>query len=150
MPPRRLRLDAELVRRGLARSREHAAELIDRRPGHGVGRRPPTKPATAVTTDVAIVVRRGPGPTRVRLPRRAQARRRAGRVRAARARAWPGDAASTPAPRPAGSPTCCCGAARAEVVAVDVGYGQLAWPLRSDDRVRVHDRTNVRDADRRR
>ena len=32
-----------------------------------------------------------------------------------------------------------------EVVAVDVGYGQLAWSLRSDDRVQVHDRTNVRD-----
>src|SRR6185312_9956167 len=31
-----------------------------------------------------------------------------------------------------------------EVVAVDVGYGQLAWSLRSDPRVRVHDRTNVR------
>jgi 23S rRNA (cytidine1920-2'-O)/16S rRNA (cytidine1409-2'-O)-methyltransferase len=32
----------------------------------------------------------------------------------------------------------------AEVVAVDVGYGQLAWPLRTDPRVRVLDRTNVR------
>ena len=32
----------------------------------------------------------------------------------------------------------------AEVVAVDVGYGQLAWSLRSDDRVRVIERTNVR------
>jgi len=31
-----------------------------------------------------------------------------------------------------------------EVVAVDVGYGQLAWRLRTDPRVRVHDRTNVR------
>ncbi len=31
-----------------------------------------------------------------------------------------------------------------EVVAVDVGYGQLAWPLRSDERVTVIDRTNVR------
>jgi 23S rRNA (cytidine1920-2'-O)/16S rRNA (cytidine1409-2'-O)-methyltransferase len=31
------------------------------------------------------------------------------------------------------------------VVAVDVGYGQLAWPLRQDDRVTVHDRTNVRE-----
>jgi 23S rRNA (cytidine1920-2'-O)/16S rRNA (cytidine1409-2'-O)-methyltransferase len=30
------------------------------------------------------------------------------------------------------------------VVAVDVGYGQLAWRLRSDDRVQVHERTNVR------
>ncbi|HMY09331.1 MAG TPA: S4 domain-containing protein, partial [Marmoricola sp.] len=31
MPPRRLRLDAELVRRGLARSREHASSLIESR-----------------------------------------------------------------------------------------------------------------------
>ena len=31
-----------------------------------------------------------------------------------------------------------------EVVAVDVGYGQLAWALQSDPRVLVHDRTNVR------
>lgn len=31
-----------------------------------------------------------------------------------------------------------------EVVAVDVGYGQLAWSIRTDERVRVHDRTNVR------
>ena len=33
----------------------------------------------------------------------------------------------------------------AEVVAVDVGYGQLAWSLRSDPRVHVIERTNVRD-----
>ena len=26
-----------------------------------------------------------------------------------------------------------------------MGYGQLAWSLQSDDRVEVHDRTNVRD-----
>jgi 23S rRNA (cytidine1920-2'-O)/16S rRNA (cytidine1409-2'-O)-methyltransferase len=32
----------------------------------------------------------------------------------------------------------------AEVVAVDVGYGQLVWSLQTDPRVRVHDRTNVR------
>jgi 23S rRNA (cytidine1920-2'-O)/16S rRNA (cytidine1409-2'-O)-methyltransferase len=31
-----------------------------------------------------------------------------------------------------------------EVVAVDVGYGQLAWSLRTDPRVAVHERTNVR------
>jgi 23S rRNA (cytidine1920-2'-O)/16S rRNA (cytidine1409-2'-O)-methyltransferase len=31
-----------------------------------------------------------------------------------------------------------------EVIAVDVGYGQLAWQLRTDPRVRVLDRTNVR------
>jgi 23S rRNA (cytidine1920-2'-O)/16S rRNA (cytidine1409-2'-O)-methyltransferase len=33
----------------------------------------------------------------------------------------------------------------AEVVAADVGYGQLAWSLRSDPRVQVLERTNVRD-----
>lgn len=32
----------------------------------------------------------------------------------------------------------------AEVVAVDVGYGQLAWSLRTDPRVHVVERTNVR------
>jgi len=32
-----------------------------------------------------------------------------------------------------------------QVVAVDVGYGQLAWRIRQDPRVVVHDRTNVRD-----
>ena len=31
------------------------------------------------------------------------------------------------------------------MVAVDVGYGQLAWSLQSDERVQVHDRTNVRE-----
>lgn len=33
------------------------------------------------------------------------------------------------------------------VVALDVGYGQLAWSLRTDERVTVIERTNVRDAD---
>jgi 23S rRNA (cytidine1920-2'-O)/16S rRNA (cytidine1409-2'-O)-methyltransferase len=31
-----------------------------------------------------------------------------------------------------------------QVVCVDVGYGQLAWPLQTDDRVEVRDRTNIR------
>ena len=31
------------------------------------------------------------------------------------------------------------------MVAVDVGYGQLHERLRADDRVEVHERTNVRD-----
>jgi 23S rRNA (cytidine1920-2'-O)/16S rRNA (cytidine1409-2'-O)-methyltransferase len=33
------------------------------------------------------------------------------------------------------------------VCAVDVGYGQLAWPLRTDPRVTVFERTNIRGAD---
>ncbi|MCE5191714.1 MAG: TlyA family RNA methyltransferase [Actinomycetia bacterium] len=35
----------------------------------------------------------------------------------------------------------------AAVVALDVGYGQFAWSLRTDPRVSVVERTNVRDAD---
>ena len=35
----------------------------------------------------------------------------------------------------------------ASVCAVDVGYGQLAWSLRSDSRVTVFDRLNIRAAD---
>ena len=45
---------------------------------------------------------------------------------------------STSAPRPADSPTCCSSAARARVVALDVGHGQLDWKLRSDPRVDGH------------
>ena len=30
-----------------------------------------------------------------------------------------------------------------KVFAVDTGYGTLAWKLRSDDRVEVHERTNA-------
>ncbi|MDA3936122.1 MAG: TlyA family RNA methyltransferase [Actinomycetota bacterium] len=33
------------------------------------------------------------------------------------------------------------------VVAVDVGYGQLAWRLRNDERVKVFERTNIRSAE---
>lgn len=31
-----------------------------------------------------------------------------------------------------------------KVIAVDVGYGQLAWGLRTDSRVELHERTNIR------
>ena len=79
---RRARLDAELVRRGLARSREQAAELVAagqvRVPG-----RTSVKPATQVDPATPIVVAE-PAGRDLRLPRRAQAGRRAGRVRRGR------------------------------------------------------------------
>jgi 23S rRNA (cytidine1920-2'-O)/16S rRNA (cytidine1409-2'-O)-methyltransferase len=40
---------------------------------------------------------------------------------------------------------CLLGRGAEAVVAVDVGYGQLAWSIRSDPRVTVLERTNVRD-----
>ena len=56
MGQRRLRLDAELVRRSLARSREHARELIASGRVSINGHRA-EKPATGVAVDADIVVR---------------------------------------------------------------------------------------------
>jgi 23S rRNA (cytidine1920-2'-O)/16S rRNA (cytidine1409-2'-O)-methyltransferase len=142
MPPRRLRLDAELVRRKLAPSRERAAQLIaDGRVS--VAGVTATKPATGVTTDVAIVVKAGEdGPDYVSR----------GAHKLLGALAAFGPAGLTVAGRrclDAGASTggftdVLLRAGARQVVAVDVGYGQLDWSLQSDDRVVVHDRTNVR------
>ena len=141
--PRRLRLDAELVRRGLARSREQASELVaDRRVK--VDGAVATKAATGVTTDVALVV--VPDDTRPDYVSRG-GHKLAGALAAfepegleVRGRRCLDAGAST-----GGFTDVLLRAGAAEVVAVDVGYGQLAWALRSDDRVVVHDRTNVRE-----
>lgn len=141
--PRRLRLDAELVRRGLARSREHASDLIAEGRVKVAGA-PATKPATGVTTDVAIVV--------IDDPDKPDYVSRGGHKLAGALTvfgAW-GLVVSGRRCLDAGASTggftdVLLRAGAAEVVAVDVGYGQLAWALQSDERVRVHDRTNIRD-----
>ena len=143
MPPRRLRLDAELVRRGLARSREQASELIAA--GRvSVNRAVATKPATGVTTDADLVVRedaddpgyasRGAHKLAGALDAFAQAGLEVRGRRCLDAGASTGGFTDVLLRRGA-----------REVVAVDVGYGQLVWTLRNDPRVHVHDRTNVRD-----
>jgi 23S rRNA (cytidine1920-2'-O)/16S rRNA (cytidine1409-2'-O)-methyltransferase len=137
----RRRLDRELVRRGLARSREHAVELV----AGGrvtVAGSTATKPATQVETSAPIVVRTaGAGPEYVS---------RGGHKLAGALAAFTG---LMPAGRrclDAGASTggftdVLLRAGAAHVVAVDVGYGQLAWPLRTDDRVTVLERVNIRD-----
>jgi 23S rRNA (cytidine1920-2'-O)/16S rRNA (cytidine1409-2'-O)-methyltransferase len=143
VPPRRLRLDAELVRRRLARSREHAGELIEQR-RVTVGGAVATKAATGVTTDVAIVVASDPGrPDYVsrgghKLAGALDVFEPAGLVVAGRRCLDAG--AST-----GGFTDVLLRRGAREVVAVDVGYGQLAWSLRSDDRVVVRDRVNIRE-----
>ena len=143
MPPRRLRLDAELVRRGLARSREHASELI----GAGrvtVNRAVASKPATGVTTDADLVVREDPD-------RPDYASRGGHKLAGALAAFAPlgldvtGLRCLDAGASTGGFTDVLLRAGAAEVVAVDVGYGQLVWSLQTDERVRVHDRTNVRD-----
>jgi 23S rRNA (cytidine1920-2'-O)/16S rRNA (cytidine1409-2'-O)-methyltransferase len=146
--PRRLRLDAELVRRGLARSRDHAAELISDGRVSVAGVRA-TKPATAVATDVALVV--APDPA---IPGGEEYVSRGGHKLAGALAAFQPRGLVVEGRRclDAGASTggftdVLLRAGAKEVVAVDVGYGQLAWRLRQDERVTVHDRTNIRDLD---
>jgi 23S rRNA (cytidine1920-2'-O)/16S rRNA (cytidine1409-2'-O)-methyltransferase len=136
----KLRLDAELVRRGLARSRDHARELVAAGQVR-VGGIIATKPASGVDAATSVVVSARSAPDYVSR----------GAVKLAGALdALGGPVVQNRRCLDAGASTggftdVLLRRGAAEVVAVDVGYGQLAWRLRSDDRVAVHERTNVRD-----
>ena len=136
--PRRTRVDAELVRRGLARSRQQAAELI------GAGKvsidgMPAVKPGTAVAVTATL---------KVVDAERGWVSRGAHKLIGALdafgidvdGRRCLDAGAST-----GGFTEVLLDRGAREVVAVDVGYGQLAWSLRSDSRVVVVERTNVRE-----
>jgi len=137
----RVRLDAELVRRGLARSREQAGELV------AAGRVTvaglvAAKAATQVSRDAPISIADTGEPGYVS---------RGGRKLAGALEVF-GPLGLTVAGRAcldAGASTggftdVLLRAGAAHVVAADVGYGQLAWSLRTDPRVTVLDRVNVR------
>jgi 23S rRNA (cytidine1920-2'-O)/16S rRNA (cytidine1409-2'-O)-methyltransferase len=139
---RRTRLDAELVRRGLARSREQAAALVAAGRVHVRGA--PARKVAALVDPADPVRVVGDDPARDYVSR--------GGHKLAGALATFGPSGLVVAGRrclDAGASTGgftdgLLRAGAAEVVAVDVGYGQLAWSLRTDDRVRVLERTNVR------
>jgi 23S rRNA (cytidine1920-2'-O)/16S rRNA (cytidine1409-2'-O)-methyltransferase len=141
MPTRR-RLDAELVRRGLARSRDQAAQLVAAGRVRVAGR-PAVKPATGVqTADPIVVIERNDQDDYVS---------RGGHKLAGALDMFGQDGLAVAGRRclDAGASTggftdVLLRRGAAEVVAVDVGYGQLAWSLRQDPRVVVVDRTNVR------
>ncbi|MEU5644931.1 TlyA family RNA methyltransferase [Streptomyces milbemycinicus] len=173
--PRRARLDAELVRRELARSREHASQLI----AAGrvtVGGQVATKPATQVETSAALVVRaddsdpdyvsRGGHKLAGALLAFSEEYRQGAGAAAVEARPESGgpESGGPESGGPGGGGLKVTGrraldagastggftdvllrAGAAHVLAVDVGYGQLAWSLQSDERVTVMDRTNVRE-----
>jgi 23S rRNA (cytidine1920-2'-O)/16S rRNA (cytidine1409-2'-O)-methyltransferase len=141
----RSRLDRELVRRGLARSREHAIDLINAGRVRVRGN-VASKPATMVAqADPLVVADDGDTPDYVS---------RGGHKLAGALVAFTPQGLVVEGRRclDAGASTggftdVLLRAGAREVVAVDVGYGQLDWSLRSDPRVKVLDRTNVRDID---
>jgi 23S rRNA (cytidine1920-2'-O)/16S rRNA (cytidine1409-2'-O)-methyltransferase len=134
---RRRRLDAELVRRGLLPSRARAADAIESQ-RVVVSGSIATKSSRLVRDDEPIHVTDGD----------AQYVSRGGYKLAAALDAFGIDAtgrrcldagAST-----GGFTDCLLQRGAAQVVAVDVGHGQLDWRLRNDPRVEVRERTNVR------
>ncbi|KAF4407365.1 TlyA family RNA methyltransferase [Streptomyces lycii] len=141
----RRRLDAELVRRKLARSREHASQLI----AAGrvtVGGTTARKAATQVETAAAVVVTEDDDdPDYVSRG----GHKLAGALAAftPHGLAVEGRRALDAGASTGGFTDVLLRAGAAHVVAVDVGYGQLAWSLQSDERVTVRDRTNVRELD---
>jgi 23S rRNA (cytidine1920-2'-O)/16S rRNA (cytidine1409-2'-O)-methyltransferase len=138
---RRNRLDTELVRRGLARSREHAAELVaagrvevrGSRMSKPAAKVDPAEPVRVVDDGGEEYVSRGGHKLAGALAAFGPAGLRVDGRRCLDAGASTGGFTDVLLRRGA-----------AVVVAVDVGYGQLAWSLRNDARVSVLERTNVR------
>ena len=134
----RTRLDAELVRRGLARSREHAVELIEARLVlvRGI---PATKSAMQVDAETSITlaevrddyVSRG-------------GHKLAGALDAFKEIEIVNRIALDAGASTGGFTDVLLKRGAKKVIAVDVGYGQLAWEIRQNPKVEIHDRTNVR------
>ncbi|MGL6135356.1 MAG: TlyA family RNA methyltransferase [Prochlorococcaceae cyanobacterium] len=134
--PRKQRLDLELVARGLATSRQQAQQLI--RAGRvRSGDRLLDKPGTDVTPDLPLQVRQPP-----RFVSRGGEKLEAGLQAFAlpvRDRVCLDGGIST-----GGFSDCLLQHGAARIYGVDVGYGQTAWSLRTDARVVLRERTNLR------
>ena len=134
----RTRLDAEMVRRGLARSREHAVDLIESKLVlvRGI---PASKPATAVDAETSITL----ADERDEYVSRG-GHKLAGALDAFKELKVEGRVALDAGASTGGFTDVLLKRGAKKVIAVDVGYGQLAWEIRQDSRVEIHDRTNVR------
>ena len=136
------RLDAELVRRGLARSRQHARELV------AAGRVKvaglvATKPASGVDMQVSLVVDDGETAEHDGYVSRG-AHKLIGALDGFPDVAVAGRRALDAGASTGGFTDVLLRRGADPVIAVDVGYGQLAWRLRTNPRVVVLERTNVR------
>jgi 23S rRNA (cytidine1920-2'-O)/16S rRNA (cytidine1409-2'-O)-methyltransferase len=139
---RRTRLDAELVRRGLARSRQHAATLVAQGRVRLRGSRA-HKPATMVDPADPVVVEDGASADDY-ASRGGHKLVGALAVFTARGLVVAGRRCLDAGASTGGFTDVLLRTGAREVVAADVGYGQLAWQLRTDPRVRVCDRVNAR------
>ena len=132
-----MRLDRLVVERGLAPSRERAQRLI-LAGAVLVGDRPVSKPGAEVPEDAAIRVRGGDAPYVSR----------GGEKLAGALDAFGLDVRDVVAldvgASTGGFTDCLLQRGARRVIALDVGYGQLAWTLRQDPRVVVIERTNAR------
>jgi 23S rRNA (cytidine1920-2'-O)/16S rRNA (cytidine1409-2'-O)-methyltransferase len=135
----RERLDVSLTRRGLAPTRERARSLVMA----GVVRvdgRQALKPGTPTKVDAVIEI--------VALPAEARFVSRGGLKLARALEAFqlnPADRVCLDVGASTGGFTdVLLRAGARRVYAVDVGYGQLAWSLRTDPRVVTMERTNIR------
>ena len=134
------RLDRELVRRKLAPSRSAAREAIDAGLVE-VGGVPAAKPATLVDDQASVRLRR---PVRRFVGRgglKLEEALNVFSIDVATRRALDVGAST------GGFTDCLLQRGARSVVALDVGYGQLDWGLRNDERVDVIERTNFRHVD---
>ena len=131
-----MRLDRLLVERGLVASRELGRRMI--MAGEVlVNDQPSTKPGHAVPVD-----------SRIRIKARPRFVSRGGEKLAAALEAFLLDPAgwvcADVGASTGGFTDCLLQAGAEKVYAIDVGYGQLAWKLRQDERVISMERTNAR------
>jgi 23S rRNA (cytidine1920-2'-O)/16S rRNA (cytidine1409-2'-O)-methyltransferase len=134
----RRRLDAELVRRGLASSRTEAQHAV-RRGLVLVRGRPADKPSTLVDDSEPVDLASPPRRFVSRGGEKLDAALSRFAIEVAGRRCLDAGAST------GGFTDRLLQGGAAHVVALDVGYGQLAWTLRGDARVTVLERTNVRD-----
>lgn len=135
------RLDSELVHRKIAHSREQANRMI--KAGRvSLNGFPALKPATQVPEGASIKV--------AKAEEDRWASRGAHKLLGALEAVEPlgfqleGRRVLDAGASTGGFTDVCLDRGAREVVAVDVGYGQLIWRLQNDDRVTVLDRTNIR------
>ncbi len=137
MPAKKQRIDLLLVQKGLVRSRQHAQALI--MAGQVlVNEEPIIKPGIGIAEDAAVRIKGEALPYVSRGGLKLEAALQTFQVDVSGLSCLDVGAST------GGFTDCLLQKGARRVVAVDVGYGQLAWKLRQDQRVTVIERTNVR------